>query len=75
MLGKFGLEFSTVLPNCHTNGILPCHGIRCVPSLWESSLGRTLVKKAAEVLVFWAVCRLCCWYFTVETAAGGEVGK
>lgn len=41
----------------------------------EHSLGRTLVKKTAKILVFWAICKLCCWYLTVERAVGGEIGN
>lgn len=43
--------------------------------LLEHSLGRTSVKKTAKILVFWAICKLCCWYLTVETALGGEIGN
>lgn len=43
--------------------------------LLEHSLGRTSVKKTAKILVFWAICKLCCWYLTVETAVGREIGN
>lgn len=43
--------------------------------LLEHSLGRTSVKKTAKILVFWAIGKLCCWYLTVETAVGGEIGN
>lgn len=43
--------------------------------LLELSLGRASAQKTAKILVFWAICKLCCWYLTVETAVGGEIGN
>lgn len=71
MLGKSGLKFSTVLLDYGSDFILHCLGIHCVPI----SLGGTSVKQTAEILVFGAICKLCFWYLTVETAVGGEIGN
>lgn len=58
-----------MISSCIAMGYVMC------PHLWENSLRRTSVKKTAEILVSGAICKLCCCYFTVETAVGREIGN